>query len=78
MSLTIINDKTKTIFIINLTNSIAIYQNDDWKNIMIETTYKNNISNDKKSFVMISNLINYFSDVVDVKNIMKYKIFTKF
>ena len=45
---------------------------------MIETTYKNSASNDEKFLIIILNLINYFSDVVDVKNIMKYKIFTKF
>ena len=45
---------------------------------MIETTYKNNVSNDEKSFILISNLIDHSSDVVDVKDILKYKIFTKF
>ena len=77
-SLTIINDKTKTIFVANMTSSIAIRQNDDWKNIIIEMTYKNSASNNEKSFVSISNLINHFSDVIDVKDILKYKIFTKF
>ena len=41
-------------------------------------TYKNNVSSDEKSFILILNLINYFSDIIDVKNILKYKIFTKF
>ena len=40
--------------------------------------YKSNASSDKKFFISISNLIDHFSDVVDVKNILKYKIFTKF
>ena len=41
-------------------------------------TYKNSVSNDEKFLISISNLINHFSDVVDVKDILKYKIFTKF
>ena len=41
-------------------------------------TYKNNVSNDEKFLVTILNLINHFSDVVDVKHMLKYKIFTKF
>ena len=57
---------------------IEINQNDDWKNIMIETTYKSSASSDEKFLVTISNLINHFSDVIDVKHMLKYKIFTKF
>ena len=45
---------------------------------MIETTYKNSISNDEKFLVTISNLIHSFFDVVDVKHMLKYEIFTKF
>ena len=45
---------------------------------MIEITYKSNALSDEKFLVSISNLIDHFSDVVDVKNILKYKIFTKF
>ena len=45
---------------------------------MIETTYKDNVLNDEKFLVLILNLIDYFSDVVDIKNILKYEIFMKF
>ena len=45
---------------------------------MIETTYKNSASNDEKFLISILNLIDHSSDVVDVKNILKNKIFTKF
>ena len=45
---------------------------------MIEMIYKNSASGDEKSFISISNLIDHSSDVVDVKDILKYKIFTKF
>ena len=34
--------------------------------------------NDEKSFILILNLIDHSSDVVDVKDILKYEIFTKF
>ena len=45
---------------------------------MIETTYKSSASNNEKFLILISNLIDYSSDVVDVKDILKYEIFTKF
>ena len=45
---------------------------------MIEMIYKNNTSNDEEFLVIISNLIDHSFDVVDVKDVLKYKIFTKF
>ena len=79
MSMTIIDDETKTIFFTNMTSSFTIDQNENWKNIMIETIYKDSAANDEKFLIIIWNFINYCVDIVHVNDMLKCDdIFTKF